>query len=263
MSSPNNSLYQVDKLSDKNFTIWKFRIEMVLKSRKLWKYVEAEAEEGRVKEQEQEQEALSQIGLTISDRVVGHIRGLKTARAAWLKLCTVFEQKGLASQVYLRRKLFTMKFTDGGSMQDHLNNISELANQLDAIGDPVKDKDLAIVALITLPESYKPLVTTLESSPANNITFDLICARLLAEEERQKEFQPPVVPTETAFISTINSKYDRKRSPMKCSYCGKDGHTEARCWDKHGRPEGVSNNFSNNIKGGVQNGGRPTIETGF
>jgi hypothetical protein len=257
VSNPNNSLYQVDKLSDKNFTVWKFRIEMVLKSRKLWKYVEAETEEK--KEKEQEQEALSQIALTISDRVVGHIRGLKTPRAAWLKLCAVFEQKGLASQVYLRRKLFTMKFAKGGSMQDHLNNISEVSNQLDAIGDPVKDRDLAIISLITLPESYKPLITTLESSPADAITFDLICARLLAEEERQKEFESPEAPTETAFISSTNSKYDRRRSPMQCGYCGKTGHTEARCWDKHGRPEAVSDN----IKGRVQNGNRPTIDTAF
>jgi hypothetical protein len=252
--NPNNSLYQVDKLTKKNFTMWKYRIEMVLKSRKLWKYVEAEAEEK--KEKELEQEALSQIGLTISDGVVGHIRGIKTPRAAWLKLCAVFEQKGLASQVYLRRKLFTLKFAESGSMQDHLNNISELANQLDAIGDPVKDRDLAIISLITLPESYKPLVTTLEASPANDITFDFVSARLLAEEEQQQEFKPPG-PIETAFIGTTFGKYQGRRPPMQCEYCGLTGHTEARCWDKHGRPEGVSNT----IKGRVQNGVRPTTNT--
>ncbi len=98
-TSANSNLYQVDKLTNSNFAIWKFRIEMVLKARKLWKYVETEAD-ASVKEKEQEQEALSQIALTVSDGATGHIRNAKTARQAWLKICSVFEQKGLASQCW-------------------------------------------------------------------------------------------------------------------------------------------------------------------
>ena len=36
----NNNLFQVEKLTNSNFTSWKFRLQMVLKARKLWKYVD-------------------------------------------------------------------------------------------------------------------------------------------------------------------------------------------------------------------------------
>src|ERR1700735_4613303 len=111
-TSVSTNPYQVDKLTNNNFTTWKFRVEMVLKARKLWKYVETEAG-ATVKEKEEEQEALSQIALTVSDGVIGHIRNAKTARQAWLKICSVFEQKGLSSQVFLRRKLINVKFDEG------------------------------------------------------------------------------------------------------------------------------------------------------
>jgi hypothetical protein len=199
-TSVSTNLYQVDKLTNNNFTTWKFRVEMVLKARKLWKYVETEAG-ATVKEKEEEQEALSQIALTVSDGVIGHIRNAKTARQAWLKICSVFEQKGLSSQVFLLRKLLNVKLDDGESMQSHINKIRELSDQLEAIGDPVRDRQLAIITLCSLPERFNSVVTSLESRPPEDITFDMIAGRLLAEEERQKESDPGTRSGESAFYS--------------------------------------------------------------
>ena len=28
-----------------------------------------------------------------------------------------------------------------------------------------------------------------------------------------------------------------ERTKLKCSYCGKEGHTEPMCWAKHGKPK--------------------------
>jgi hypothetical protein len=230
--SANSNLYQVDKLTNSNFTTWKFRIEMVLKARKLWKYVETEAD-GSVKEKEQEQEALSQIALTVSDGVIGHIRTAKTARQAWLKICSVFEQKGLASQVFLRRKLINVKFDGNQPMQNHINNVRQLSDQLEAIGDAVKDRELAIIILCSLPERYNSLVISLESRSPEDLTFDMVAGRLLAEEERQKETETDTISGERAFYS---GQFPRKRSPLKCTFCGRVGHMERNCFDKHGRP---------------------------
>ena len=113
----------------------------------------------------------------------------KTARQAWLKICSVFEQKGLSSQVFLLRKLLNVKLDDGESMQSHINKIRELSDQLEAIGDPVRDRQLAIITLCSLPERFNSVVTSLESRPPEDITFDMIAGRLLAEEERQKRIR--------------------------------------------------------------------------
>jgi gag-polypeptide of LTR copia-type len=178
------------------------------------------------------QEALSQIALTVSDGVIGHIRNAKTARQAWLKICSVFEQKGLSSQVFLLRKLLNVKLDDGESMQSHINKIRELSDQLEAIGDPVRDRQLAIITLCSLPERYNSVVTSLESRPPEDITFDMIAGRLLAEEERQKESDPGTRSGESAFYS---GRFPRKRPPPKCTWCGRVGHIEKNCYDKQGR----------------------------
>ena len=62
----NNNLFQVEKLTNSNFTCWKFRLQMVLKARKLWKYVDGSVVGGDARSQELDQDALSQIALTVS-----------------------------------------------------------------------------------------------------------------------------------------------------------------------------------------------------
>lgn len=47
----------------------------------------------------------------------------------------------------------------------------------------MKDKDLAVIILCSLPEHSNPLIISLEARPADEITFDSIASRLLAEEE--------------------------------------------------------------------------------
>ena len=174
---------------------------MVLKARKLWKYVDGSVVGGDAKSQELDQDAFSQIALTVSDGVVGHIRNAKNAREAWLKICSVFEQKGLSSQIFLRRKLINVKLDESQSMQTHINKIRELANQLEAIGDPVRDRELAIIILSSLPEKFNALIISLEARPPDEITFDSVAIRLLAEEERQNESNSEKINGEHAFYS--------------------------------------------------------------
>lgn len=230
-----NNLFQVEKLTNSNFTSWKFKIENVLKSRKLWKFVDGSVVgplDG--KNQELDQDAFSQIALTVSDGVIGHIRKAKTAREAWLKICSVFEKKGLSSQIFLRRKLINVKLDETQSMQTHINKVRELADQLDAIGDPVKDKELAIIILCSLTERFDAVIISLEGRPPNEITFDSVSIRLLAEEERQNESNAAKMSTESAFYSGSN---DRQKSFKKCNFCKRSGHLEEFCWDKNGRPK--------------------------
>jgi len=245
VSVSNTNLFQVEKLTNTNFTCWKFRLQMVLKARKLWKYVDGSVVGGDAKSQELDQDAFSQIALTVSDGVVGHIRNAKSAREAWLKICSVFEQKGLSSQIFLRRKLINVKLDESQSMQTHINKIRELANQLEAIGDPVRDRELAIIILSSLPEKFNALIISLEARPPDEITFDSVAIRLLAEEERQNEFNSEKINVEHAFYSgSINN---RQRSFKKCNFCKRSGHIEENCWDKNGRPKDMNNHAKSAI----------------
>jgi hypothetical protein len=240
------SLYQIPLLNANNFTTWKYRMELVLKSRRLWKYVDGTAvrtarDTPEVKDEYEENDQLahSQIALTVSDSVISHLRATTTAKEAWIKICSVFEQKGLAAKVFLRRKLLNLKKDAPTPMQEHINTVRDLAEQLNAIGAPISDGDLAITLLCSLSDAYDPIIISLESRDPNDITFDLIAARLLAEELRQKESvgheMTSTERAESAFLAKPSTNGLRS-SKVICTYCKRPGHSVMNCWDKHGKP---------------------------
>jgi len=164
-----------------------------------------------------------------------------------------FEQKGLASQIFLRRKLVNLKFEEEQSMQSHINKVQQLSDQLEAIGDPVKDKDLAIITLCSMPEKYNSLIIALETKSPADITFDFVSGRLLAEEERQKEVEDQGSRNiQTAFYNRAerNGKSSGNQVVKPCSFCHRSGHSENSCWDKHGYLGGsnkqVKSGYNNN-----------------
>ena len=124
-------------------------------------------------------------------------------------------------------------------MQSHFNTISDLAEQMEAIGAGVKDDELAITVLCSLPDRFDSLIVSLESRPAHEVTFDFVCARLLAEYSRQQESQsrasheavgsPEPAALQSAAVTV-------SRPVKKCSFCNRKVHLVADCWDKHGFP---------------------------
>jgi hypothetical protein len=147
--------------------------------------------------------ALAQIALTVGNSELVHIKGAKSSNEAWSKICGAYEAKGLAAKIFLRRKFFNVKLKEGDGMQaHHINYVRELADQLDAIGAPVSDGDIAMTLLCSLPEQYDALIVALEARPAEELTSEFVGARLLAEEKRRQEYSDGKVngSTESAFM---------------------------------------------------------------
>ncbi|KAK0556633.1 hypothetical protein OC861_007064 [Tilletia horrida] len=51
-------------------------------------------------------------------------------------------------------------------MEEHLSNLSALADDLNVIGPEVPDEELALTMLGSLPESYATIITALHASQA-------------------------------------------------------------------------------------------------
>ena len=64
-------------------------------------------------------------------------------------------------------------------MQDHIKTLTEVCDELSAVGEPVKEEDL----LASLPECYSVLVTALEANPTIP-TLTIVTERLLHEESK-------------------------------------------------------------------------------
>ena len=72
-------------------------------------------------------------------------------------------------------------------MHAHTNYIKTVAEHLEAIGDIVAEKDLALVLLSSLPEEYAQLVTALETATdPDDLTWDTVRDRVLNEYEKKR-----------------------------------------------------------------------------
>ncbi len=300
--SSSSSLYSIDKLTGDNFSSWKFKLQLILMDRGLWEIVDGTEvapantnvsgkddtkQQAYIDWKKRDNQALAQIALTVSNSELVHIRNAKSSNEAWSKICSVYEAKGLAAKVYLRRRFFNIKYIDNGvgSMQSHINLVRDLADQLDAIGAAVTDEDMAMTLLCSLPESYDYLIVALESR-VDELSFDFVSTRLLSEEKRKEEAHNVSINANIVGINHHgnsangngknigkyinahnvnnngneniamysnahgnNGNKSKTNKPMiKCNHCNKKGHTEDRCYIKHGYPVGhPKHNSSANI----------------
>ena len=50
-----------------------------------------------------------------------------------------------------------MKLAEGGSMKDHVKNMTEIFRELAVVAEPVSEEDQVVHLLASLPESYDVL----------------------------------------------------------------------------------------------------------
>ena len=98
------------------------------------------------------------MGISASLQI--YVRSTKTAKEAWENLEKHFQQKTLSKKIFYRRKLYSAKMDKGKNMTEHINYIKTLSEHLEAIGDPIEEKDLVILLISSLPDDCRCLTTT-------------------------------------------------------------------------------------------------------
>lgn len=241
MDISSDSVRSIEKLNADNFHVWKFKMQMVLEQKDLWKIVsgeekrpekggdkvgaaaslEAKAYDKRAKE------AFVLICLSVGDSQLAIVRSAKSAQEAWLQH---YERRGWLTgcscrensspcrcrmvKLFLRRKFFTLQ------MQE-------------AIGAPVSEEDIVMTLLCSLPESFHSMIVALESR-TDELDLEFVVASLMHEQTRRSEVAAGAHALEPAFYSkqksgqpahapsSINSAKPAK--PGNCIFCGKPGH---------------------------------------
>ena len=123
---------------------------------------------------------------------------------------------------------------EGDDVLKHLNTIKTLAEQLDALGAPLGEEDLVITLFASLSESYRFLITVLESR-ADSLLWELVTSRLMHEDLKRKEqgVEGAVRIQGQAFVVQDTGRRTRRQAPAKtdsaCHYCGENGHWIAKC----------------------------------
>lgn len=231
------------------FHNWKFRLETVLDMHDLLECLQrevAEIDEFRVEASDtavvraekerkiaewrvKEKKCKSIIVQAISDNQLELIKDCPTPKLIWDKLRSVFERRGVAGQLFLRKQLLTLKYVEGAgtSMADHLLRFDKLIRELKGSGATVEEADAVCHLLVTLPASFDSVVTAIETLPGD-ITMDFVKKRLLDVDMKRRN----VCAVDDACGSesgvAMASKHGQKKR-MKCYQCGKVGHRKAEC----------------------------------
>lgn len=157
----------------------------------------------------------------------------------WNALEKVFQRKGIASQLYLRKKLLTMKFSED-SLEKFFVMFDEIIRELKSVGAKLEETDVVCHLLLTLPKSFDNIVTALETLDPDKLTLEFVKGKLLDHEMKMINSSDPPVDS-AAFLNrkqkkgqwhgeTTNHGNKSSSFQFKCHNCGKKGHTRSRCW---------------------------------
>ena len=171
---------------------WKFQMKMLLIAKDLWKIVtgaetlneSATAEEQR-KLKTRENPAFATICLSVSTNLQIYVRNAAKAKA-WDNLSKHFEQKMLSRKIFYKRKFYSARMDKGTNMTEHINYVKTLSERLEAVEDPVNEKDL-IILISSLPEDYNYLITALETIVEDKLASDYVRNRLIYEADKIKK----------------------------------------------------------------------------
>jgi len=179
-------------LNSSNYSTWKIQCKMALIKDGLWgivngtKTAPTEGAEQQAKFLSRKDKALAIIVLAVEPSLLYLIGADPTDPVVvWKALADQFQHKTWANKLELKRKLFSMRLAEGGSVQDHIKAMTEVCDELSVIGEPVKEEDRVVYLLASLPECYNVLVTALEAN-AEVPTLAVVTERLLHEETKMK-----------------------------------------------------------------------------
>ena len=174
----------------------------------------------------------------VQSQLFSAIRDLASGEEVWNRLEKLFQPRGLYREVALLEELTSIRFSDCPDMETYLNRKVTAAQRLRAINSEVKDRLLAGLILMKLPEEFNPLIQSI-SGRDDEITTDFVKERLLAEAARQKNQKQENALASRHFPSRHRTTFQRsarqgERAPGtafrgKCNRCHKQGHMAKDC----------------------------------
>ncbi|XP_057860841.2 uncharacterized protein LOC131069436 [Cryptomeria japonica] len=177
-----------DKLEGaSHFTSLEFRILVTLKENDLLEFVQ-----GKEQPVPEDKDELLQFKKNVvkakkilidslKDHLVPIISKMSSTKDMFKALEGMYEINNTSRALALRKQLHHVKMTKGESVITYFMKISDLRDQLNAIGDEVVDKDLVMLALNGLPHFWEPFIQGI-SGRSKFTKFDRLRADCIQEE---------------------------------------------------------------------------------
>lgn len=244
---------KITKLVDqKQWTIWKFQISIILKSQDLWNLVigvekpplESDKEFASLKVAYDKKDISAQrvFITTLGEQPLTHIVTCTSASEMWSKLESVFEQKSSQSIHFLQQKFFSMEKSEDDDVASFMSKMDEIVKQLSDLGTEVPQTMIMTKILTALPPSYNHFHSAWESTAEKERNLNNLRTRLMMEEKRMSLQET----SEVSGALFAKKMYGKKSSykgndkgnkkPGKCFICSKDTHWKSDCPLRNKKP---------------------------
>ena len=185
-----------EKLTNANWSEWSFKMEELLRQKKLWYVVDPSSTASTTGDEqaaEANDTAFSLLALSVSNRVLPLVaaeRSGRSARAVRKKLRDIYEPESLARSVELYNQLISIQQKPREAIAEYFERAEHLRNQLIAAGGSMDDHAFAMALINGLREEFE-IAVTMRTAPhtAKELTAELIRPGLLAAEARMASRQ--------------------------------------------------------------------------
>jgi hypothetical protein len=95
---------------------------------------------------------------SVKDHLIPHLSKKKTTKEMFDALVGLFQSTNMNRKMVLRNKLRSVQMSRSDNVTNYFMRITQVRDQLAAIGEKTKDIELMNVALNGLPKSWEPFV---------------------------------------------------------------------------------------------------------
>jgi hypothetical protein len=184
-----SSRIEIEKFNGQNFELWKLKIEDLLVDREQWETVcPGTILTGMSREEWEklERRERSMIRLCLADSVLLNVSGEDSTKKLWDKLGSLYQSKSLVNKLFLRKKLYLLRMSEGSSVTEHLNVFNTIISQLSFVDIKITEEEKCISLLCSFPDSWDSLVMAIGSNSTTLVLEDVVASLLVRRNEKEE-----------------------------------------------------------------------------
>jgi len=145
----------------------------------------SEPEEAEAKEKHRKDMIRAQriIADSIKDHLIPQVSSKKTPKEMYDALSRMFEGRNINRKMNLRAQLKSTKMSHGESIQDYFTRVSQIKEQLEAVGDKLDEDELVMTALNGLTRPWESFIQMM-CARKESMMFEVVWEDCIQEETR-------------------------------------------------------------------------------